>query len=64
MKEFLSRNRVQFEEIDVSTLDDPMGTLRKVTGGPMGTPTVVIGEAFRMGYDPGWMAERLGIPAS
>jgi len=58
-KEFLSQRGVVFESIDVSTLDDPVGTLRSLTGGPVATPTVVIGDQARVGFDPDWMAQQL-----
>lgn len=60
VKEFLSRKQVQFETVDVSTLDDPMGTLRAITGGAVGTPTLVVGDEFTMGYDEAWLTERFG----
>ena len=48
-----------FREIDVTTLDDPGGELRALTGGMVATPTVVIGKDARVGYNPEWMSERL-----
>lgn len=61
MKEFLSRNGVEFESIDVRELDDPMSTLRAVTGGPVGTPTVVVDGEVRLGFDEEWLRRELGL---
>jgi len=58
-KEFLSRARVEFETIELADLDDPMATLRAVTGGHVGTPVVVIDGAFMIGFDPAWIEARL-----
>ncbi len=60
MKEFLSRANVEFESIHIATLDDPMATLRGITGGPVGTPTLVMGDEFLVGYDEDWLQERFG----
>ncbi len=40
-------------------LDDAFGTLRSITGGQVGTPTVVIGDEFRIGFDPAWIEAHL-----
>lgn len=61
MKEFLSRNGVAYREIDVRELDDPMGTLRGVTGGPVATPTVVVGDEVQVGFDPDWLRKSLEL---
>lgn len=61
VEEFLSRHEVAFEAIDIRELDDSMAVLRSVTGGPVGTPTVVIGDEVRLGYDEDWMREKLGL---
>ena len=50
-----------FEAIDVTELDDPMGYLRELTGGPIATPTVVIDGEARVGFDQEWMEEKLGL---
>ena len=59
VKEFLSRKGVEFEVVDVATLEDPIATLRSVTGGPVGTPTVVIAGEAHLGFDPEWMEAQL-----
>ncbi len=41
-----------------------MVTLRAITGGPMATPTVLIGEEHVVGFDPDWMRQRLGLETS
>lgn len=61
MKGFLSREEVAFEEIDIRDLDDPMATLRDVSGGALGTPLVVIGTEVKLGYDESWMRQKLGL---
>jgi hypothetical protein len=38
-----------------------METIRAQTGGPIGTPTVVIQGETRVGFDPQWMSDRLGL---
>ena len=38
-----------------------MAALHAVTGGPMATPTVAIGDESRVGFDPDWIRERLGL---
>jgi len=58
-KEFLSRENVEFEYIELDDLDDPLGTLRAITGGHVATPVVVIGDEFLVGFDPDWIAARL-----
>jgi len=58
-KEFLSRKQVDFEYIEVNDLDDPLGTIRAITGGHVATPVVVIGDEFIMGFDPDWIEARL-----
>ena len=58
-KEFLSRHGVDFEYIEITTLDDPLGTLRAITGGPVATPVVVVGDEHIVGFDPDWLRERL-----
>ena len=60
-KEFLRRHEVPFEEVHVEDLDDPMGELRALTGWAMATPTLVIDNEARVGFDPEWIRERLGI---
>ena len=60
-KEFLRQNGILFDEVRIEDLDDPMGALRAVTGGPMATPTVVIGDEARVGFEPDWIRERLGL---
>ena len=54
-KEFLSRKGWDFEYVDITTLDDPMGTIRAVTGGPVATPVVVVGDDHTVGFDPEWI---------
>lgn len=58
-KEFLSQEGIAFEVIDITQLDDPWGTLKKITGGPVATPTVVIGGEFTVGFDPEWIRARV-----
>ena len=58
-KEFLSRQQMSFVEIDITQLEDPWTTLREITGGPIATPVVVIGDEFLLGFDPQWIEERL-----
>ena len=58
-KKFLSQKGVEFDDSDITTLEDAFGTLRAITGGPVATPTVVIGDEFRVGFDRAWMAARL-----
>ncbi len=59
-KEFLSRKGVPFEYVDVTQLADPAATLRAITGGPVATPTIVIGDAWQVGFDPEWIERQLG----
>lgn len=58
-KEFLSRKQVEFEYIELDDLDDPLGTIRAITGGHVATPVVVIDDEFIVGFDPGWIEARL-----
>lgn len=58
-KEFLSRKQVEFEYIEIDGLDDPMGTIRAITGGHVATPVVVIDDEFIVGFDPDWIEARL-----
>ena len=58
-KEFLSQRRIPFEYVDVNTLDDPTATLRAITGGPIATPVVVVGDEHRVGFDPEWMDDAI-----
>ena len=50
-----------FEEVRVEDLDDPIEDLRAVTGGPAATPTITIGDETKIGFDPDWIRERLGL---
>lgn len=61
MKEFLHAHGVPFEAHDVEDLPNAIDRIRAHTGGAVGTPTVVIGDEARIGFDPEWMATRLGI---
>lgn len=61
MKEFLHEHGVAFDVFDVGELPDALERIRAHTGGPVGTPTVVIGEEARIGFHPEWMADRLGL---
>lgn len=58
-KEFLSRKQVEFEYIEIDGLDDPLGTIRAITGGHVATPVVVIDDEFIVGFDPDWIDARL-----
>ena len=58
-EEFLSQKGIEFDSIDITTLDDAFGTLRAITGGQVATPTIVIGDEFHVGFDPAWMEARL-----
>ncbi len=58
-KEFLSRKQVEFEYIELDDLDDPLGTIRAITGGHVATPVVVIDGEFIIGFDPDWIEARL-----
>ncbi len=60
-KEFLRAHGVEFDDISVDDLADAWETIRALTGGPFGTPTVVIEGEARVGFDPAWMGERLGL---
>ncbi len=40
-----------------------METLRRITGGMVATPTVVIGGEAKVGFDPEWMESRLQAAA-
>ena len=51
-KEFLTRKQVDFEYIEIGDLDDPLGTIRAITGGHVATPVVVIDEEFILGFAP------------
>lgn len=61
MKEFLHRHGVAFDAVDVGDLPGALDRIRAHTGGAFGTPTVVIGDEARIGFDPDWMAARLGL---
>jgi glutaredoxin len=61
VKEFLHRHEVPFEGIDVGEVPDALDRIRAHTGGVVGTPTVVIGDEARIGFDPDWMKARLGL---
>ena len=50
-----------FKEVDVSTLEDPRSAIMSLTGGAFVTPVVVIDDEVRMGFDPDWMRQRLGL---
>ena len=63
-KEFLREHGVEFDDIRVEDLDEPFEAIRAHTGGPIGTPTVVIDGEARVGFDPSWIRERLGIDTS
>jgi glutaredoxin len=58
-KEFLTRKQVDFEYIEIGDLDDPLGTIRAITGGHVATPVVVIDDEFILGFDPAWIEARL-----
>lgn len=60
MEEFLSHAQVEFETVEISDLEDPMGTLREITGGQVATPTLVVGDEVLVGYDEEWLRERFG----
>lgn len=60
-KEFLRARGVEFDDINVDDLADPWETIRALTGGPFGTPTVVIEGEARVGFDAAWIGERLGL---
>ena len=60
-KEFLARHGIDFEDIDITELEDPRGELSAITGGPFGTPTIVIDGEARLGFDPAWIREKLGL---
>jgi glutaredoxin len=59
VKEFLHRHGATFEAIDVGDVEDAWDRIRAHTGGPIGTPTVVMDGAARIGFDPEWMTEKL-----
>jgi len=61
VKEFLHQHGVAFEGHDVADLPDGLERIRAATGGAVGTPAVVIAGEARIGYDPKWMSERLGL---
>lgn len=61
MKEFLHQHDVAFEGHDIVDLPDGLERIREATGGPVGTPTVIIDGEARIGFDPEWMSERLGL---
>jgi len=63
-KEFLSRQGIDFEYVDITSLDDPLGTIREITGGPVATPVIVVGEAHRVGFDATWIEEQLAAHES
>ena len=60
-KGFLRERGIEFDDISVDDLADPWETIRALTGGPFGTPTVVIEGEARVGFDPQWIGERLGL---
>jgi len=64
VKEFLHRHGVAFEAIDISGLADAYDRIRQHTGGPIGTPAVIIDGEARIGFDPDWMTARLGLEPS
>ncbi len=64
VKEFLHRQGVAFEAIDVGDLSDAYDRIRRHTGGPIGTPAVIIDDEARIGFDPDWMTARLGLEPS
>ncbi len=64
MKEFLHRHGVAFETIDVGSLSDAYDRIRRHTGGPIGTPAVIIDDEARIGFDPDWLTARLGLGPS
>jgi len=64
VKEFLHRHDVVFEAIDVGRQPAAFERIRELTGGPVGTPTVVIDGEARIGFHPDWMAERLDLAAA
>ena len=45
----------------MTTLENARAELAKLTGGAFATPTVVIDGEARVGFDPDWMGERLGL---
>lgn len=61
MKEFLHRHGVAFEAVDVGSLANAYDRIRRHTGGPIGTPVVIIDGEARIGFDPDWMTARLGL---
>jgi glutaredoxin len=60
-KEFLSHHGIEFETIDVSEMAAPYERIRELTGGPIGTPAIVIDDEARIGFDREWLIERLKI---
>lgn len=60
-KEFLRAHSVEFDDVKLGDLADPRKTICAHTGGPYGTPTVVIQNEARVGFDPQWMSEQLGL---
>jgi len=61
VKEFLHQHDVEFEAVDVGETPGALDEARAHTGGVAGTPTVVIGDEARIGFDPDWMSQRLGL---
>lgn len=61
MKEFLHEHGIAYDAFDVGELPDALERIRAHTGGAVGTPTVVIGDEARIGFDPEWMSRRLGL---
>lgn len=55
---------MEFEYIEIADLDDPMGTLRAITGGHVATPVVVIDDEHLVGFDPAWIEARLADSGS
>ena len=64
MKEFLHEHDVAFHGIDVGDTPDALDRIREHTGGAVGTPTVVIGNEARIGFQPDWMAHKLGLTSA
>ena len=50
---------MEFDYVEITDLDDPLGTLRTITGGPMATPILVIDDEHLIGFDPAWIEARL-----
>jgi len=61
VKEFLRQHNTTFEEVSVEDRADAWDRIREHTGGPIGTPAVIIDGEARIGFDPEWMARKLGL---